>query len=477
MAETLAPAACLIGAESFVADGPSHVIVDPYTEQPMGSTPEAGADVVDRAVRDAARAYATWREVDVEDRAALLEQVAARLAADEERLASLVTREMGMPITLARLTQAQLPAQVLRSTAAVAHNNFPWREKVDGATLIRHGAGVVGAITPWNMPVHQIIAKVAAAVVAGNTVVLKASEQTPYDALRIAELFLEAGAPEGLLNVVTGTGPVTGAALAGHPGLARLSFTGSVRAGKEVARLAAGSLTKCALELGGKSPALVLPDADFSIAVPGALASGLVNSGQACNAATRMLVPADRIGDVTDLVQQAAEQFVLGDPGDARTTQGPLVTARQQDAVLNRIAGALAQGGELVTGTGRPSQRSETGFFIDPTVISGLPEDADAVREEIFGPVVVLQPYHDVDDAVRLANDSDYGLSAEVWSGDTGRAQSVGERLAVGQVKINGVRTRNRPMVPFGGMRSSGYGRELGPLGIEEFTDVTAVMS
>lgn len=472
----LPAAACLVGGESVVADGPAHVVVDPYTEQPMGSTPEAGAGLVDRAVRDAASAYVDWRDANVEDRAALLERVADLLAEDERQVAALVTREMGMPITVARATQAQLPATVLRATAATARTEFPWREDVEGARLVRHGAGVIGAITPWNMPVHQIVAKVAAAVIAGSTVVLKGAEQTPYDALRVAELFSEAGAPPGVVNVVTGTGPVTGAALTAHPGLARLSFTGSVRGGREVARLAAGSLTKCALELGGKSPAVVLADADFSTAVPAALKSGLVNSGQACNATTRMLVPEDRLGEVTDLVRETAHEFVLGDPTDPATTHGPLVTAQQQNSVLGRIDRALAQGGRLVTGTGKPSKHRQRGFFVEPTVIAGLPENAEAVREEIFGPVVVLQPYANVEDAVRIANDSDYGLSAEVWSSNDEHAQSVAEQLSVGQVKINGVRTRNRPMVPFGGLRSSGYGRELGPLGIEEFTDITAVM-
>ena len=477
MVERLEPAACLIDGELVVADGPEHVVVDPYTEAPMGSAPEAGPDLVGSAVDAAARAHPAWRDTGVTERAALLDAVADLLGADEDSMATLVSREMGMPVTLARVTQCQLPSRVLRATAEVARNGFPWREEIEGATLTRSGAGVVGAITPWNMPVHQIVAKVSAAVAAGSPVVLKASEQTPYDALRIGELFMEAGAPAGLVNVVTGTGPVTGAALASHPGLARLSFTGSVRAGREVAGLAARNLVKCSLELGGKSPALVLPDADLATAVPAALRSGLVNSGQACNATTRMLIPEQSAGDVVELVREAAATFVLGDPTDPDTSQGPLVTAAQQQAVLGHIEHARTEGGEVVTGGSAHTPANGTGYFVEPTVIAGLPENARAVREEIFGPVVVLQTYRDLEDAVRVANDSDYGLSAEVWSADTERARRVGERLSVGQVKINGVRTRNRPLVPFGGMRHSGYGRELGPLGIEEFTDVTAVMA
>lgn len=473
----LPPAACWIDGRPVAATGAEHIIIDPFTEQPMGSIGDAGPELVDQAVRSATAAFGAWRDTPVDERAALLERVADRLEAETDSIAELITREMGMPITLARITQAQLPARVLRATAQVARESFPWREKTDGAILLRHGAGVVGAITPWNMPIHQIIAKASAAIVAGCSLVLKASEQTPYDALRIAEIFTEAGAPDGLFNVVTGTGPTTGAALAGHPGISRMSFTGSVRAGQAVAGLAAAALTPVALELGGKSPAVLLPDADLARAVPAALGSGLVNSGQACNATTRMLVSDKHFDEAIDLIRSAASNFVFGDPTDEQTTHGPLVTAVQQRAVLGRIEDAVAQGGRLITGTGKPADHSPTGFFVDPTVIAGLPEDADAVREEIFGPVVVVQTYTDVDDAVRIANDSQYGLSAEVWSADDDHAKQVAARLSVGQVKINGVRTRDRVLVPFGGMRHSGYGRELGPLGIEEFTDVTAVMA
>lgn len=476
MVDPRPPAPCLVDGDTFSASGEVVNIVNPFTEQLWGSTTEAGADVVDRAVRSAEAAFRRWSATDVEERAVLLESVATLFDRDAEELAQLVSGEMGMPISLARVTQAQLPAAVLRAMAQVARA-YPWRENVDGAVLLRSGAGVAGAITPWNMPVHQIIAKVAAAVAAGSTVVLKASEQTPYDAVLVAQLFLEAGAPAGLLNVVTGTGPVTGAAIAGHPDLSRLSFTGSVRAGKEVARLAAGSLTRCALELGSKSPALVLPDADLDVAIPAVVSSGLVNSGQACNATTRILVERSRLDDVLPRLVAAASELVLGNPAEETTQQGPLVSRRQRDAVLDKVARAVEEGGHLLTGTGKPSENCDSGFFVDPTIVVNLSEDAEAVRQEIFGPVLVVQPYRDVDDAVRLANDSDYGLSAEVWSSQQDRAVEVAGRLSVGQVKINGVRTRNRPMVPFGGVRQSGYGRELGPLGLEEFTEVTAVMA
>ncbi|MDT2005246.1 aldehyde dehydrogenase family protein [Rhodococcus opacus] len=476
MADLLGRAGCLIDGEWFVPAGPVIEVIDPFTETVMGDVVDAGAEVVDDAVRSAAAAHPAWRSTDVAERAELLDRAADLLTRDGAAIAALVSREMGMPISLAQVTQAQLPADVLRATARTARA-FPWSQDIDGATLVRRGSGVVGAITPWNMPVHQIVAKVSAALAAGSTVVLKASEMTPYDANALARIFLEAGLPAGVFNVVTGTGTHTGAALAAHPDLAHVSFTGSVTAGRAVAGLAAAALTRCTLELGGKSPAVVLPDADLPTALAGSVSSGLVNSGQACNATTRLLIPESLAADATGILAEAVTHHPLGDPADPSTRQGPLVSARQRDRVLDYIADAVAAGGHLLTGTGKPSDAVPTGFFVDPTIVTGLPEDARAVREEIFGPVIAVQTYTDVDDAVRIANDCAYGLSAEVWSGDVGHARAVAGRLDVGQVKINGVRTRNRPTVPFGGVKDSGYGRELGHLGIEEFTDVTAVMS
>lgn len=476
MADTFAPARCLIDGQWSTPPGPVVEVIDPFTETIIGHVADAGAELVDSAVHSAQAAHRLWCRTHVDERAAVLERTADLLERDAETIATVVTREMGMPISLARVTQAELPAAVLRATARAART-LDWNTDIDGATLLRRGSGVVGAITPWNMPVHQIVAKVSAALAAGSTVVLKASEMTPYDAEMLAGLFLEAGLPTGAFNLVTGVGPTTGAALAGHDTLAHMSFTGSVTAGRTVAALAGQALTRCTLELGGKSPAVILPDADLPTAIPGAIASGLVNSGQACNAPTRLLVPQSLVAEVTDLIRAAVAEHTLGDPTDPATKQGPLASARQRDRVLDYVAGAVDAGGELLTGTGKPYDGSATGFFVEPTVITGLDENARAVREEIFGPVIALQTYTDIDDAVRIANDSAYGLSAEVWSGDTDRARAVANHLDVGQVKINGVRTRTRPAVPFGGVKNSGYGRELGALGIEEFTDVTAVMA
>jgi acyl-CoA reductase-like NAD-dependent aldehyde dehydrogenase len=280
-----------------------------------------------------------------------------------------------------------------------------------------------------------------------------------------------------VLNLVTGTGPVTGQQLVADRRIRHVSFTGSVRGGRQVAALAAANVTRCTLELGGKSPSVVLPDADLASAVRSALASGLVNSGQACNAPTRMLVPQAAIDDVREILVSEVRQTAVGDPREASTRMGPLASAGQHDMVLGYIRSALAEGGTLLTGPGAPSTVSDTGFFVDPTVIVGLPRDARAAREEIFGPVVVVLPYRDEDDAAALANGTDYGLSAEVYSDDPDHAERFADRLHCGQVKINGVHTRDRPSVPFGGTKLSGYGRGLGALGLAEMTDVTAVMS
>ncbi|MGU3433044.1 aldehyde dehydrogenase family protein [Actinomycetes bacterium M1A6_2h] len=447
-------------------------VINPFTGKSIGATHESGAETVDTAVRSAASAFEEWSRVPVNDRAQVLERAADLLESRGGDIAATVTAEMGMPIGLSTVTQSALPASVLRAAASTART-YAWTEDIDGAQLRRRASGVVGAITPWNMPVHQIVAKVSAALGAGCTVVLKPSEATPFDAVAVARIFLAAGLPRGAFNVVQGTGAVTGSALAAHPALAHVSFTGSVGAGRTVAALAAGTLARTTLELGGKSPAVILPDADLDTAVPGALGSALVNSGQACNAPTRLVVPMHLADEIEERIVSTSSTFVLGNPTNPDTTHGPLASTRQLDRAVDFAQSALADGGRLVVGTGKPGD----GCFMAPTVIADLPSTARAVREEIFGPVVVVQTYRDVDDAVRIANDSAYGLSAEVWSGNRDAALSVASELHVGQVKVNGVRTRQRPAVPFGGVKQSGYGRELGALGFGEFTDVTAVMA
>jgi aldehyde dehydrogenase (NAD+) len=462
----------LIGGEWLPVGGTITPVVDPYTERAIGEVGEAGPQLVEQAVAAAVAAGRSWSRTDPQLRADLLDRLARLIEEHSTELAGLVTREMGMPAPLARASQGDLPPRVLRSFAALARTT-PWRERVDGAELIRLPRGVVAAITPWNMPVHQIVAKIGAALAAGNTVVLKPSEQTPFDAVALGELCAEAGFPPGVLNIVHGTGPSTGSALAASPGIDYVSFTGSVAAGRTVAELAARHLAPVTLELGGKSPAVILPDADLPLAIPAAVRAGMVNSGQACNATTRLVVPREHAAEVTELVTRTLRSLKPGDPKQADTTFGPLSSARHRDRVLAQLDTAAGSAALLAHESDLPG----TGFFVAPRVFTDLHADSPLLRQEIFGPVLALQWYSDVDEAARLADDSDYGLSAEVWSADVDRAAEFARRLRVGQVKINGVRTRERPAVPFGGFKLSGFGRELGAEGLLEMTTVQAVMS
>jgi len=468
-------AVSLIDGEPLTTPGRRIPVTNAYTLKTLGEVVEADDTVVDRAVGAARAAFGEWSARDVTERAEILRAAADVVAERGERIAELVTAEMGMPITLSRVSQWQLPAAVLR-TAADRATELAWCEDIEGATLHRRPSGVVAAISPWNMSTYQIVAKVAGALVAGCTVVVKPSEQTPFDGQLFVQLLHDAGVPAGAVQLVQGAGPVTGSALSRHPGVDHVSFTGSVEAGRRVAALAAGSLTRCTLELGGKSPAILLPDADLEKVIPAVLASGLVNSGQACNATTRLVVPAARLGEVEELIRGHVADFTMGDPFDAATRMGPLSSVSHGASVVGFIERAQAAGGRFLSGRAARDEAYGPGFFVAPTVIAGLDPRAEAVQEEIFGPVLVTQPYRDIDDAVRVAGDTRFGLSAEVW-GPADEAVAVAGRLHVGQVKINGVRTRERPGVPFGGVGESGYGRELGTLGIMEFTDVTAVMA
>ncbi|MFE0749087.1 aldehyde dehydrogenase family protein [Gordonia sp. NPDC058843] len=470
----IGPAALIEDRE--VSAGAPIPVINPFTDREIGATREAGETVVDEAVAVAVGALPAWSQTPVAQRTAVLRATADLIDRRGERIAALVTAEMGMPVMLSTATQQVLPATVLRATADAAES-FPWEETSDGATVRRVAGGVVAAITPWNMPVHQIIAKVAAALAAGCTVVLKPAEATPFDAALVRGCFLDAGLPAGALTIVNGTGPVTGQALAAHPDVAHVSFTGSVRGGKAVAAAAAESLARTTLELGGKSPAVVLPDADLDAVVPRILASGLVNSGQACNATTRLVMPSAHADRIETLIDAALARFVFGDPTAPETTHGPLASAAHARRVLDHIDQTRRVGARVIAGTGEHLDLGDCRSFVSPIVFGDLDPTASAVREEIFGPVLVVQYYRDVADAIALANDSQYGLSAEVWSAERDLAIDVAKHLDVGQIKVNGVRTRERPAVPFGGLKNSGYGRELGGAGISEFTEIQAVMA
>ena len=377
-----------------------------------------------------------------------------------------------MPRKLTRMIQVGLGINHFAAMPG-ALEEVRWEEEVGNSRVLREAAGVVGAITPWNYPLNQIGAKVAPALAAGCTVVLKPSEVVPLNAFILAEVIKSVGLPPGVFNLVTGIGPVVGEAIAAHPGVDLVSFTGSTRAGRRVSELAAATAKPVAMELGGKSPNVLLDDADFARAVPDGVAKCFLNSGQTCSALTRMLVPRSRLAEVEELATAAAEGFTPGDPLDPATRLGPLVSAHQRERVRGYIAKGEAEGAKLLAGGAEPPEGLTRGYFVRPTVFSEVTPEMTIAREEIFGPVLVIQPFDDEDDAVRIANASEYGLAGGVWAGDEERAITVAKRLRTGQIEING--GAFNPAAPFGGYGQSGHGRENGRFGLEEMLQVKSL--
>jgi len=447
-------------------------VIDSTTEEVIGTVPEGTTDDIDRAVADARGAFPAWSATPVAERAALLTAVSEALGARMDALGELITHEVGMPLVLSRLVQVGLPMASFGSMAQVTAD-FTWEQTVGNSLIVREPIGVVGAITPWNYPLHQIAAKVAPALAAGCTVVLKPSEVAPLNAFVLAEIFEEVGVPAGVFNLVTGFGPVVGEAIAAHPDVDMVSFTGSTRAGKRVSEVASATVKRVALELGGKSANVILGDADLAQAVPDGVGKCYFNSGQTCSALTRMLVPRDRLDEVEALARTTAESFVAGDPFDSETRLGPLVSAVQRDRVRNYIDKGVGEGATLLTGGVEAPDGLDKGFFVRPTVFTSVTRDMAIARDEIFGPVLVIIPYDSEDEAVEIANDTDYGLAGGVWSGDPERAKAVARRLRTGQVEVNG--GGFNPMAPFGGYKQSGNGREFGSFGLEEFLEVKAM--
>ena len=451
-------------------------VINPATEEILETVEAGTAADVDAAVGLARNAFPEWAATPLAERLGYLGALADELERRAPDLATLITSEVGTPLAECRSAQVGLPITVLRDTVEVAAE-YPWRERCGHSEVWREPAGVVGAITPWNFPLHQIIAKMAPALAAGCTFVLKPSEVAPLNAMVLFDAIKAVGLPPGVANLVIGTGSVVGEAIAGHPDVAVVSFTGSMRAGTRVAQVAARNVTRVALELGGKSPNVILPDADFERAVPAGVGQAFVNAGQACIALTRMLVPADRVSEAEALARDTAERVVVGDPRAESTTMGPVVSASQRDRVRGYVAGAIRDGAEVLAGGPDAPPGLDRGFFVQPTVLTRTTNDMTVSREEVFGPVLVLLSYRDEDEAVAIANDTPYGLSAGVWSADPERARRVAARLRTGQVKINGVRTRDHVRAPFGGYKQSGYGRELGPFGMDEFLELKAVLA
>jgi aldehyde dehydrogenase (NAD+) len=447
-------------------------VVDSTTEEVLGTIPEGTAADVEAAVEAAVAAFPEWAAVPVGERAKVLSRLQDALAARTDEIARLVSREVGMPLSLSTLVQAGLPVMDF-ATVVAGLDEIRFEEEVGNSLVVREPVGVVGAITPWNYPLHQVTAKVAAALAAGCTVVLKPSEVAPLTAFILAEVMEEVGVPAGVFNLVTGVGPVVGEAIASHPQVDMVSFTGSTRAGKRVMQLAAETVKRVALELGGKSANVILDDADLDKAVPAGVAAAYLNSGQTCSALTRMLVPRDRLADVEERAVAAAEEFVCGDPFEPTTRLGPLVSAAQRERVRGYITAGVEEGAQLLTGGVAPPEGLDRGFFVRPTVFSKVASPMRIAQEEIFGPVLSILPYDTEADAVRIANDTVYGLAGGVWSADPARAERVARQLRTGQVDING--GSFNPAAPFGGYRQSGIGRELGRFGVEEFLETKSL--
>ncbi len=448
-------------------------VINPATEEAIAEIAIGDADDVNRAVSAARRAFESFSRTTPAERAALLEKIIAAYQARMGDIAAAVSSEMGAPLSLANAAQAPAGLGHLMYTLN-ALKEFEWEERVGRHRVIKEPIGVCGLITPWNWPLNQIAAKVAPAIAAGCTMILKPSEIAPLNALIFAEVLDEAGVPAGVFNLVNGEGPTVGVAMSSHPDIDMMSFTGSTRAGISVAQNAAPTVKRVHQELGGKSPNIVLEDADFRVAVAQGMGACVLNSGQSCNAPTRLLVPLERMDEAAAIARAAAENTRVGDPSAADTNIGPVVSEAQFNKIQGLIRKGIEEGARLETGgEGRPDGLNR-GYYVKPTVFSHVTNDMTIAREEIFGPVLSIIGYADESEAIRIANDTPYGLSGYVQSGDQQHAQAVARQIRAGNVHINGAPVD--PAVPFGGYRQSGNGREFSRWGLEEFLETKAIL-
>ncbi len=434
----------------------------------MGKVPAGGEQDINAAVSAAQAALESWSATGAEKRAEYLQKISDGLKARAAEIGSTISQEVGMPIKMSARMQAGLPIANFASYAKLL-GSFSFEQKVGNSLVVREPVGVVGAITPWNYPLNQIALKVAPALAAGCTVVLKPSEIAPFNAFILAEVIEQAGLPKGVFNLVTGFGPTAGEALVKHANVDMISFTGSTRAGKRISEIAAQTVKRVALELGGKSASVILDDADFAAAVKTTVSYCYLNSGQTCTALTRMLVPASRYDEAAKLAVDAAKNFTPGDPLAETTRLGPLSSQMQLDRVRDYIKKGIAEGAELLTGGADKPEGLAGGYFVKPTIFGKVKNSMTIAQEEIFGPVLSIIAYKDEEEAVRIANDTPYGLAGAVWSADEARAQKVARRIRAGQIDINGGAFNMN--APFGGFKQSGHGREAGVYGLEEFLE------
>lgn len=454
-------------------------VVSPHTEEPVARVAAAGPEDVDAAIAAARSAFDSgpWPRLDPADRIAAVRRLAARYGERRPEMAETITAEIGAPISFAQRAQVALPWTMMTAFCTLAES-YPWHEIRPGMygadlRIRREPVGVVAAIVPWNMPQFLIVTKLVPALIAGCTVVLKPAPESPLNALLLAEMIAESDLPPGVVSVLPGDGAL-GEYLVKHPGVDKVSFTGSTGAGKAVAAACAADLKRVSLELGGKSAAIVLDDADPVTVATGVRSASLSNSGQICNALTRILVPARRSDEFTDALAAEMASLVIGDPTDAATQVGPLVAQRQQRRVRGYIDAGEAEGARLVTGGTAMPDGVDKGWYVRPTLFADATNSMRIAREEIFGPVLTVIPYHDEDEAVAIANDSDYGLAGSVFTEDTDRGLDVAARIHTGTFGVNQGYTMD-PFGPFGGVKGSGYGRELGREGIDGYTDTKSI--
>ena len=465
--------AVLIGGRwQSTSEGRTVPVEDPATEEQVGTAAEAGTAEVDDAVAAAADASRAWAGAEVRERVEALTGWLAELRGMRELLVETAIAEVGAPRRVAEEAHVDAALAVLDGYLSAA-SSVVWEERVGHSQVLREPVGVAACITPWNYPLYQALAKVGGALVAGCTVVLKPAELTPLSAYLLADAALAAGLPAGVLNLVPGSGRVVGEALAGHPGVDMVSFTGSTAVGSRVSAVAAPTVKKVALELGGKSASVVLDDADLPSAVASSVAAAMLNSGQTCSAWSRLLVPVGRLREAVRLAAAAAGNLAVGDPRSATTAIGPVISSAQRTTVLEFVDRAARAGAVVAAGgTARPPGLDH-GHYVLPTVVTGVGSDAEIVREEVFGPVLTVQGYEDEAGALAMANATSYGLSGAVWSATPERAFAFARRMRTGQVDLNGAAFN--PCAPFGGYGRSGVGRELGKWGIEEFLDTKSV--